>query len=79
MVGIRKLDFTNTINHKILDPKYEDEVSGCTASVGIISSKKIFVVCILSAKERNVLMAIGQRWRLKERSGGKGSGETPLV
>jgi hypothetical protein len=27
------------------DPKYEEEVSGCTASVGIISSKKIYVVC----------------------------------
>lgn len=25
------------------DPRYEEEVSGCTASVGIISSKKIFV------------------------------------
>ena len=26
------------------DPKYEEEVSGCTASVGLISSTKIFVV-----------------------------------
>jgi hypothetical protein len=27
-----------------LDPRYEDEVSGCTATVAIISAKKIFVV-----------------------------------
>ena len=27
------------------DPKYEEEVSGCTASVGIISKDKIYVVC----------------------------------
>jgi hypothetical protein len=27
------------------DPRYEEEVSGCTASVAILSSKKIFVVC----------------------------------
>jgi len=26
------------------DPKYEDEVSGCTASVGIITHDKIYVV-----------------------------------
>lgn len=28
----------------VLDPQYEDEVSGCTATVAIISGKKIFVV-----------------------------------
>lgn len=27
-----------------LDPKYEEEVSGCTASVGLISKDKIYVV-----------------------------------
>lgn len=27
------------------DPKYEEEVSGCTASVGIITKDKIYVVC----------------------------------
>ncbi|KAI0585334.1 Protein phosphatase 2C isoform gamma [Pyrenophora tritici-repentis] len=27
------------------DPKYEEEVSGCTASVGILSKDKIYVVC----------------------------------
>lgn len=26
------------------DPRYEEEVSGCTASVAIVSGKKIFVV-----------------------------------
>lgn len=30
----------------ITDPKYEEEVSGCTASVGIISKDKIWVVCM---------------------------------
>lgn len=28
----------------VLDPQYEDEVSGCTATVAIISGKKIYVV-----------------------------------
>lgn len=27
------------------DPKYEEEVSGCTASVGIITKDKVYVVC----------------------------------
>lgn len=27
-----------------VDPKYEEEVSGCTASVGLISKTKIYVV-----------------------------------
>jgi hypothetical protein len=26
------------------DPKYEEEVSGCTATVGVISKDKIYVV-----------------------------------
>jgi hypothetical protein len=29
---------------ELTDPKYEDEVSGCTASVGIITNDKIYVV-----------------------------------
>lgn len=33
------------------DPKYEEEVSGCTASVGLISKTKIYVVSV-----RNVLL-----------------------
>lgn len=31
-----------------LDPKYEEEVSGCTAAVSVISKHKIWVVCILA-------------------------------
>lgn len=27
------------------DPKFEDEVSGCTATVGILTHDKIYVVC----------------------------------
>jgi hypothetical protein len=30
------------------DPRYEEEVSGCTASVAVVSAKKIFVVCVVS-------------------------------
>lgn len=39
-----------------VDPRYEEEVSGCTASVAIVSSKKIFVVCSFQAwlKTRNL-------------------------
>lgn len=32
--------------HK-LDPKYEEEVSGCTACVGLLTDDKIYVVSIL--------------------------------
>lgn len=35
------------------DPRYEEEVSGCTASVAIVSSKKIFVVCTRASMRRN--------------------------
>jgi hypothetical protein len=28
------------------DPRFEEEVSGCTATVAILSSKKIFVVSL---------------------------------
>ena len=28
----------------MIDPKYEEEVSGCTASVGLISESKIYIV-----------------------------------
>jgi hypothetical protein len=33
---------------KCIDPRYEEEVSGCTASVGVISRDKIWVVSISS-------------------------------
>lgn len=35
-----------------LDPKYEEEVSGCTAAVSVISKHKIWVVCICSVSAR---------------------------
>lgn len=38
---------THAADSSDLDPKYEEEVSGCTASVGIISKDKIWVVCEL--------------------------------
>jgi hypothetical protein len=31
-----------------LDPRYEEEVSGCTACIGILSNKKIYVVSLES-------------------------------
>ena len=38
-----------------IDPKYEEEVSGCTASVGLISKTTIYVVSsiLLSLPEGN--------------------------
>lgn len=30
-----------------IDPKYEEEVSGCTACVGLLTDDKIYVVSIL--------------------------------
>jgi len=44
------IQFAN--ERSLADPKYEEEVSGCTASVGIITKDKIYVVCILAAFER---------------------------
>ena len=35
-----------------IDPKYEEEVSGCTSSVGIVTHDKIYVVCL---NNRNIL------------------------
>ena len=55
------------INRK--DPKYEEEVSGCTASVGIISQTKIYVVryrnssAMVDWKNHIILIDYsGQRW-----------------
>lgn len=36
------------------DPKYEEEVSGCTSSVGIITKDKIYVVRVRMASERTM-------------------------
>lgn len=46
------------------DPKYEEEVSGCTASVGVISKNKIYVVCDILPYTINIqyLITIGQLW-----------------
>lgn len=35
-----------------LDPKYEEEVSGCTACIGIISKDKIYVVSTFDPNTR---------------------------
>lgn len=35
------------------DPKYEEEVSGCTACVGLITDDKIFVVSFTRTKNNN--------------------------
>ena len=34
----------NALLKSSVDPKYEEEVSGCTASVAILSKSKIYVV-----------------------------------
>jgi len=34
---------------KYTDPKYEEEVSGCTACVALITDEKIYVVSKISA------------------------------
>jgi hypothetical protein len=31
-----------------IDPRYEEEVSGCTACVGLINDEKIYIVCFAS-------------------------------
>ena len=41
-------------NTAILDPKYEEEVSGCTASVGLISKTTIYVVGSLLCSSCNI-------------------------
>lgn len=28
-----------------IDPKYEEEVSGCTACVSLVAGKKLYLVC----------------------------------
>jgi protein phosphatase 2C family protein 2/3 len=66
------------------DPKYEEEVSGCTACVGLITDDKIYIVgppltpfppwspahphTSLTANHNS----LGQRWRLPKRAWGEG-------
>ena len=57
------------------DPKYEEEVSGCTASVGIISKDKIYVVSktlyhprirrLAEQTSREMLVTRDLSWELK--------------
>lgn len=59
------LPFCNESELNRADARYEDEVSGCTASVGVISKDKIWVV----RRPDNPLFAsmlthLGQCWRL---------------
>ena len=64
----------------LVDPKYEEEVSGCTASVGIISRDKIWVVSFrynLSSDRR--LRAIGKCRRLPICSRSQRTCETVVV
>ena len=42
------------------DPKYEEEVSGCTASVGLVSETKIYVV---SQRESKLLHTFQRNWQ----------------
>ena len=37
----------------VIDSKFEDEASGCTASVGLISHDKIYVVRLMKFSNRN--------------------------
>lgn len=43
------------------DPKYEEEVSGCTASVGLISKTKIYVVSVDDVLQKGTIGLIDFR------------------
>lgn len=45
-----------------VDPRYEEEVSGCTACIGLITKDKIFVVGLVCAVWRLVAYEIGKCW-----------------
>ena len=63
-----------------LDPRYQDEVSGCTASVGIISQEKIFVVGLIKHNRLAVCLTYqGQLGRLKNCTRDKGQSETSVL
>ena len=47
-----------------VDPKYEDEVSGCTACVGLITDDKIFIVGLTLQRPRVYLARIPVRMRM---------------
>lgn len=45
----------------LLDPKYEEEVSGCTAAVSVISKNKIWVVCTFNLYPTAITWRSGER------------------
>jgi len=48
------------------DPKYEDEVSGCTATTCIITHDKIYVVRVIFDGIKSMLILLGKLWRLED-------------
>ena len=68
-----------SLTRPLLDPKYEDEVSGCTASVGIISMDKIRVVCLILAQNIHLLIMPGKFGRFSKRSRNQGQGKTAFL
>ena len=72
MVSIHLNNSLVPSNHRI-DPRYEEEVSGCTASVGIITNEKIYVVRFpldiyldTSDMTRRMLVIQGRFWASRE-------------
>ena len=64
------------------DPEHENEPSGCTASVGIISNSQIFVVGTLACRclEGHLpLTCTGECWRLEIGPRRQGTCQTPVV
>lgn len=67
-------------NEQPPDPKYEEEVSGCTASVGIISKDKIYVVRpTLPLTSQCILNGIGKLGRFSNCTGHQGPRKAALV
>jgi len=62
-----------------VDPRYEEEVSGCTASVGILSAKKIYVVCDGLRLRRPLLTLLGECWRLSKCSRCQGPSQATFI
>jgi hypothetical protein len=73
------------------DPKYEEEVSGCTACVGLITDDKIYIVGLSLAPFTPLPPAhpptslttnhhyLGQRWRLPKRAWCEGPSEALVI
>ena len=57
--------FREADKRNLADPKYEEEVSGCTASVGIVTHDKIYVVRFGAGgttANSDILTPLGQLW-----------------